>query len=136
MEVAKEAVKKGAAEGTVILADEQTTGRGRLGRIWLSSPKSSIAMSLILYPPLEWLPQINMATPLAVIRSIKKTTGIKAGIKWPNDVLIEGKKVCGTLIENALQGETVNWTIVGIGLNVNLDFTAFPEIAEIAKPLF
>ena len=134
METAKELVRKGAAEGAVIIAGTQTSGRGRIGRTWLS-PEGSLAMSVILKPSLDKLPQLIMIASLAVVRAIKQVTGIETQIKWPNDVLIKGKKVCGILIENEVNEGKVNFAIIGIGINVNFDPLAFPEIAEIATSL-
>ena len=134
MEAAKELAKKGTAEGTVVIADTQTAGRGRLSRAWLS-PEGSLAMSLILKPSLDNLPQLVMIASLAVVRAIKKVAGLKTQIKWPNDVLIKGKKVCGILMENEIKGERVNFAIIGIGINVNFDPSAFPEISDIATSL-
>jgi BirA family biotin operon repressor/biotin-[acetyl-CoA-carboxylase] ligase len=134
MKTAKELAKKGTAEGTVIIADTQTAGRGRLGRTWIS-PKGSLAMSLILKPSLDNLPQLVMIASLAVVRTIKKVTGLQAKIKWPNDVLIKDKKVCGILIENEVKGDKVSFAIIGIGINVNFDPLAFPKIADIATSL-
>jgi BirA family biotin operon repressor/biotin-[acetyl-CoA-carboxylase] ligase len=134
MKTAKELAKKGTAEGTVIIADAQTAGKGRMGRTWIS-PEGSLAMSLILKPYLDNLPQLVMIASLAVVRTIKKVTGLQAQIKWPNDVLIKGKKVCGILIENEVKGDKVNFAIIGIGINVNFDPLAFPKIADIATSL-
>ncbi len=135
MDVAKQAVREGAKEGVVVIAERQTAGRGRLGRAWLAPPESSILLSIILYPTLEQLPQLNMVASLAVAQSIGKVTELKPVIKWPNDVLIQGKKVCGILIESDVQGEAVNFAIVGIGINVNLDPSSLPEVSETASSL-
>ena len=134
MEAAKKMAKKGTAEGTAIIADTQTAGRGRLGRAWLS-PEGSLAMSLILKPSLDNLPQLVMIASLAVVRTIKKVAGLEAQIKWPNDILLKSKKVCGILIENEVKGDTVNFAIIGIGINVNFDPLAIPEISDIATSL-
>src|SRR4030042_1586531 len=134
METAKELVKKGAAEGTVVIAGRQTAGKGRIGRTWLS-PEGSLAMSVILKPPLENLPQLVMIASLAVVRAIKNVAGLDTRIKWPNDILINGKKVCGILIENEAKGGRGNFAIIGIGINVNFDPLAFPEITEIGTSL-
>ncbi|OGN91696.1 MAG: biotin--[acetyl-CoA-carboxylase] ligase [Chloroflexi bacterium RBG_13_48_17] len=134
MKTAKELAKKGTVEGTVIIADTQTAGKGRLGRTWVS-PEGSLAISIILNPSLNNLPQLVMIASLAVVRTIKKVAGIQAQIKWPNDVLIKGKKVCGILIENEVKGYKVNFAIIGIGINVNLDPLVFPKIADIATSL-
>jgi BirA family biotin operon repressor/biotin-[acetyl-CoA-carboxylase] ligase len=134
MDTARNAVKEGAAEGTVIIANIQTAGRGRLGRAWLS-PEGSLAMSLILKPSLDNLPQLIMIASLAVVKAIKKVAGLETQIKWPNDILIKGKKVCGILIENEVKGGKVDFAIIGIGINVNFNPPAFPEISEIATSL-
>ncbi|MFC2058878.1 biotin--[acetyl-CoA-carboxylase] ligase [Chloroflexota bacterium] len=134
MEMAKEAAGRGAHEGTIVLAEEQTAGRGRLGRSWLS-PQGGISLSIILRPNIKQLPQLIMVASLATSRSIEKTCGLKADIKWPNDILIRGRKVCGILVESAIRGQTVDWAIIGIGLNVNLNPADFPDIAAIATSL-
>ena len=125
---------KGASEGTVVIAGTQTAGRGRIGRTWLS-PKGSLAMSIMLKPTLDNLPQLIMIASLAVVRAIKQIADLETQIKWPNDVLIKGKKVCGILIENEVKGDKINFAIIGIGINVNFDPLAFPEIEEIATSL-
>jgi BirA family biotin operon repressor/biotin-[acetyl-CoA-carboxylase] ligase len=135
MDMAKQAIRDGAAEGTIVIADHQTAGRGRLGRQWLSPPDSNILLSIILHPNLKQLPRLTMVAALAVARSIEKLTGLEPAIKWPNDVLIDGKKVSGVLIESDVQGDTVNYAIVGIALNVNLDPSSIPEISETATSL-
>ena len=135
MDVAKQAVREGAEEGTIVIADHQTAGRGRFGRKWLEPPDSSILLSIILHPKLEELPRLGMAASLAVMRCIEKVTGLKPVIKWPNDIIIEGKKICGHLIESEIANETVQSAILGIGLNVNLDPSSIPEIAETATSL-
>lgn len=135
MDVAKQAVKEGAVEGTIVISDHQTAGRGRFGRNWWAPPDSSILLSIILHPRLEQLRHLNMAATLAVAQSIEKVTGLKPVIKWPNDVLIGGKKVSGILIESEIQEEGVNATVIGIGLNVNLEPSSNPEIAGTATSL-
>jgi len=134
MEVAKQEAEKGAAEGTVIIADEQTAGKGRLKRVWLS-PKGSIALSIILRPSVVYLPFLIMVSSLAVAHSIEAVTGLKSQLKWPNDVLVNGKKVAGILIENNVQGDIVNYAVIGIGVNVNLKLSDFPEILPTATSL-
>ena len=134
MGVARREAQQGAAEGTVIIADEQTAGRGRLGRVWLS-PRGSIALSIILYPSLSHLPSLIMLASLAVVHSIEAVTGLKSQTKWPNDVLVNGRKVCGILIESDVQGNAVNYAIIGIGINANLRLADFPEILPIATSL-
>jgi BirA family biotin operon repressor/biotin-[acetyl-CoA-carboxylase] ligase len=133
-DVAKQEAQKGAIEGTAVIAEEQTAGRGRIKRLWLS-PKGSIALSIILYPPLSYLPSLIMVASLAVVHSIARVTGLKSQIKWPNDVLINDQKVCGILIESEVRGRQVGFAIIGIGVNVNLNPSDFPEISPTATSL-
>jgi len=134
MEVARRQARRGAAWGTVVIAGEQTAGKGRLGRVWLS-PEGSLALSIILYPSLAYLPSLIMLAALAVVHSIEAVTGLKAQVKWPNDVLVNGRKVCGILIESDVQGDAVVYAIIGIGVNVNLRLSDFPEISSLATSL-
>ena len=134
MDIARRKVRQGVAEGTVIMADEQTAGRGRTKRLWLS-PRGSIALSIIFYPTMASLPYLVMLASLAAVRSIALVTGLEAQIKWPNDVLIDGKKVCGILIESSVQGNRVAYAIIGIGINVNFRLADFPEILPMATSL-
>ena len=124
----------GAAEGTAVVAGEQTGGRGRLGRDWLS-PEGNIALSVILYPDLAKLPSLIMLASLAVLHSIEAVAGLKAQISWPNDVLIGGRKVCGILVESDVRGGAVAYAVIGIGINVNLKISDFPEIPLSATSL-
>lgn len=135
MDMAKRMAREGMGEGTVIIAGEQTAGRGRLGRKWLSPPGSSISLSIILRPTLAQLPQLNMAACLATVQSIEKVTGLKPVIKWPNDVLLNGKKVSGILMENIFEGSELKAAILGIGINAKLDASLFDEISAIATSL-
>jgi BirA family biotin operon repressor/biotin-[acetyl-CoA-carboxylase] ligase len=135
MDSAKQAIGEGADEGTVVLADHQTAGRGRLDREWLSVPGGGILLSIILYPDIKILPRLTMAACLAVARSIEEVTGLQPAIKWPNDVLLEGRKVSGILSESDVSGESVNYAVVGIALNVNLDTSTMPDIADTATSL-
>ncbi len=135
MEVAKREAKRGVAEGTVVIADVQTAGKGRIKRIWLS-PSGNIALSIILYPSVAYLSSLVMLASLAVIYSIETVTGLKLQLKWPNDVLINGRKVCGILIESDVSGNKVDYAIIGIGINVNLRPADFPELSLIITSLF
>ncbi len=135
MDVARKAIANGATEGTVILADEQTSGRGRLGREWVSPPDSSLMLSIILYPKLAQLQRLTVVACIAIARCVEDVAYLETSIKWPNDVLIGGKKVSGVLIESDVAGDTVNYAIVGIALNINLDVESYPEIASIATSL-
>lgn len=135
MDAAKEEVRHNAPEGTAVLAEEQTKGRGRLKRSWVTPPGSCLAVTLVLYPDKKVLPYLIMVASLAVVESIEKTTGLKAQIKWPNDVLINGKKVCGILIENGFRGSNVAYAVIGIGINVNVNISNIAEISATATSL-
>ncbi len=131
-ETAKVLARRRAPEGTVILTDEQTSGKGRLGRTWTSPPGSSILLSAILRPPVSHLPKLTMMASLASARAVERSTGLDARIKWPNDVIVGGKKAGGILIEAELSGRRPRFAVVGIGLNVNFDVRTVPEIPETA----
>jgi BirA family biotin operon repressor/biotin-[acetyl-CoA-carboxylase] ligase len=133
-DIAKREARKGAREGTVVVAEEQTAGRGRLKRAWLS-PRGSVAISVILHPTPTQLPSLIMLASLAVVHCIEKVSGLKAQIKWPNDVLVNDKKVCGILIESDVRGSSVDYAVIGIGLNVNVNTADFPEITSTATSL-
>jgi BirA family biotin operon repressor/biotin-[acetyl-CoA-carboxylase] ligase len=133
-DVAKTRAQEGAKEGMVIVAEEQTAGRGRIKRRWLS-PRGGIALSIILYPPLDYLSSLIMVASLAVAGSIERVTGLKAQLKWPNDVLVNGKKVCGILVESDVRGNKVDYAVIGIGINANLKLSEFPQIAPMATSL-
>ncbi len=134
MDAAKKEAQWGAEAGTVILAGEQTAGRGRLKRTWLS-PEGGLAFSVILRPNFSYLPYMIMLASLAVAYGIRSLTGLKPQIKWPNDVLINYKKVCGILIENDIRKKDLKHTVIGIGINVNIQINQLPEIAPIATSI-
>lgn len=127
-DIAMEMVRKSdIQEGTVIITDEQSKGRGQRGNKWLTTPGKNITMSLILKPNFITVTNqyfLNMAISIAVNNTIKNYLDhLKCEIKWPNDVLVNRKKIAGILIENGLTGRNLEFSIVGIGLNVNqLDF--------------
>ncbi len=134
MDVARKAAKEGASEGTVIVAEEQTDGKARLGRTWINPP-GVVAVSVILRPEMSQLIRLTMVAALATSRCIEKATGLNTTIKWPNDILIRGRKVSGILSESTLRGQSVDWAVIGIGINVNFDPKDYPEIADIATSL-
>jgi BirA family biotin operon repressor/biotin-[acetyl-CoA-carboxylase] ligase len=134
MDAARREIKQGSKEGTVIIAGEQTGGRGRLKRAWFS-PRGNIALSIILYPDIASLPYLVMIASLAAAQSIESVTGVKTQLKWPNDILIDGKKVGGILIENEVKGDKVSSSIIGIGINVALNVADYTEIADTAASL-
>jgi BirA family biotin operon repressor/biotin-[acetyl-CoA-carboxylase] ligase len=122
-DAAKSLALQDAPEGTLVITDEQTAGKGRRGRSWLAPRGSSLLISLILYPALapNQVGRLTMASSLAVARAIEATTGLSVCFKWPNDILLGGKKAGGVLTETSVTGETLDYAVVGIGLNVNLD---------------
>ncbi len=127
MRVAAEKAAEGAPEGALIVADEQLGGRGRLGRNWHSPRGQGLYFSLLLRPPIppaQSMP-ITLACGLAVARGIGETCGRRCDLRWPNDVLLSGKKCAGVLVEMAAEGDRVSHVIVGVGVNVNQE--AFPS---------
>lgn len=125
--LAKELALKGAREGTVIVAETQTSGRGRLKRKW-RSPEGGLWISIILRPKAEpkHTPKLTLMASVAVVKTITQLFSLKAEIKWPNDVLINQKKVCGILTEATTKGNAVQFTILGIGINANFSLSSFP----------
>lgn len=125
MDVARELARQGAPEGTLVVAEEQTGGRGRRGRVWFS-PRGGLWFSLILRPPVSpaLTPSLPLYLSLAVAKAITAVVGTPAQLKWPNDILLEGKKAGGILVELSAEAEVVSVAVAGIGLNVNL--TSFP----------
>lgn len=127
-QIARELAKKYAVAGTVVLADRQTGGEGRLGRRWVSGD-GGLWFSVILKPSiqLENTPPITLMASVAIAEAIEKNTQLKPGIKWPNDIYINGRKVCGILTE-VVTGEDDSYSIiVGIGINVNITKEAFGQ---------
>jgi BirA family biotin operon repressor/biotin-[acetyl-CoA-carboxylase] ligase len=132
MDLARDAVQHGAVEGTLALTDAQTAGRGRLGRSWVAPPGANLLSTLVLYPPPTIMRQIAMITPLAIVDAVREVTGLSAAIKWPNDVVLEGKKLAGILIESSTTDDGTGFALVGAGINVNFDPRAVDEIRDIA----
>jgi len=112
----------GKPEGTCVVAEAQKTGKGRLNRVWFSPPGENLYLSVILKPPVHpaRVYPITFLSSLAVYDTIKRVTGIIPTLKWPNDVLINGKKVCGTLLEISTEADMVRFIVVGIGFNINM----------------
>ena len=135
MDVARREAEQAAAEGTVVVAQEQTAGRGRFGRSWVSRGGQDLTFSVLLYPSRTASAGIGIAASVAVMRAVRQVTDLSPSLKWPNDVLLAGKKVCGILIETALQEYEVRYAILGLGINVNSDPAADPEIAPVATSL-
>ncbi|PIY33789.1 MAG: biotin--[acetyl-CoA-carboxylase] ligase, partial [Candidatus Infernicultor aquiphilus] len=122
---------EGINEGTIIIAERQSAGKGRLGRRWFS-PLGGIWLSIILYPQLSpsYIPRITLMTAVAIVKAMERCAQIKAQIKWPNDILINEKKVGGILTEMSAELDMINWVVVGIGINVNVAHREFPEDIE------
>ncbi|MFD0694795.1 biotin--[acetyl-CoA-carboxylase] ligase [Paenibacillus sp. GCM10027628] len=127
--IAHQLVASGAPEGTLVLAETQTAGRGRMGRKWHSPAGKGIWMSLVLTPriPVYFMPQLTLLCAVALCRSIQKVVKVDIGIKWPNDLLIGGKKVSGILLESSGEDERLKYVIAGIGISANLKVEDYPE---------
>lgn len=126
--VAKSLANKGAVEGTMVIAEEQTMGRGRLGRQWLAPGGTSLLFSLIFRPNLEpaRVQGLTMICALGIRQAIRELTCLPAQLKWPNDIMLHGRKVGGILTEMSSTGQHLDYVIVGIGLNVNLQADLLP----------
>lgn len=127
-DLAKEMAAIGAKEGTVIIAETQTRGKGRLGRKW-ASPRGGIWLSTILRPKLSAkdIPKLTLTISLAVAKAINQLFNLKTEVKWPNDVLINARKVCGILTEANTRGDKTNFVVVGIGINANIELDSLPK---------
>lgn len=127
-EVAKKLAAEGGNEGTVVISETQTLGRGRLGREW-ASPKGGIWFSIILRPEADPkdASKLTFVAAVTVARVIREMFNLEAEIKWPNDVLIGGKKVCGILTETSTKGDVADFVVLGVGINANVSLDSFPE---------
>jgi BirA family transcriptional regulator, biotin operon repressor / biotin---[acetyl-CoA-carboxylase] ligase len=123
----------GAADGTVVVAESQTAGRGRRGRAWVDEPGASLLASIVLRPRLEpaRLPGLSLAAGVAVAEALIRTAGLAPRLKWPNDVLVDGRKIGGILLESRLGGATAGPVTVALGIGVNLGQRLFP--ADLAQ---
>jgi BirA family biotin operon repressor/biotin-[acetyl-CoA-carboxylase] ligase len=135
MDVARAEAETGAPDGTVVLAEEQTKGRGRFERAWVSPAGQNLYLTLIIRPSLDRLRSLSIVAPLAVALAVEDSTALSPRIKWPNDVLIIGRKLSGILVESEVIGQSVEYALVGVGVNVNFDIEQSPEIADIATSL-
>ena len=126
-DVAKALALRGINEGAVVVAETQTAGKGRFKRKWMS-PEDGLWFSVILKPnvPLTHAPKLTLLASVAVAETIHRLYGLRSEIKWPNDVLIDHKKVCGILTEGQVMGETPGFAVLGIGINANFNIAAFP----------
>jgi len=126
-EVAKRLAQEGAPEGTIVIAESQRSGRGRRGKKWLS-PSGGVWMTIILRPdiPPSKAPQLTLVTGVAVAETMDQECRLDVGIKWPNDILIGEKKVCGILTEASANPHGLEYVVVGIGIDLNVDVDNFP----------
>ena len=124
---AKKAAEDGAPEGLLVIGDEQTAGKGRSGRHWTTPRGTAIAMTILLRPKIaaDRIAMTTLVMGLAVTEAVRELYGVPAGIKWPNDVVIDGKKICGILTEMTTDMVSVSYIVVGTGINANVD--EFPE---------
>ena len=126
---AKKQANSGCAEGTIVLAEEQKGGRGRLARGWFSPAGKGIWLSMILRPPFNPYdaPKCTLMAAVAVTKAIREITQVQCGIKWPNDILYQGKKIVGILTEMSAEIDAINHVVIGMGINVNISQDDFPE---------
>ncbi|MEE0958819.1 MAG: biotin--[acetyl-CoA-carboxylase] ligase [Lachnospiraceae bacterium] len=132
----KKLAEEGAKHGTLVVAEKQTKGKGRRGRSWESPKGTGIWMTLLLRPDIEPYNSsgLTLVTAMAINKAVQEITGLDAKIKWPNDIVVNGKKVTGILTEMSAQPEMINYIVIGIGINVNTE--EFPEdIAKTASSL-
>lgn len=136
-DLAREFAERDEAEGLVVFANKQRAGRGRMGRQWLVPPGTSLQFSILLRPPLapQYAARLMPMAALAVVRALESELNLQPTLKWPNDVLLNGKKVCGILTESSIVGANLAYVVMGIGLNGNYAMRDFPELAPFATTL-
>jgi BirA family biotin operon repressor/biotin-[acetyl-CoA-carboxylase] ligase len=136
-DLAKERARQGASEGLLVIADEQSSGRGRRGRNWWAPAGSALLTSLLFRPPLPptQTQQLTMLCALAAADAVAETTSLGVGLKWPNDLVIGGRKLAGLLTESAFQGDQLDFAVVGLGLNFNTDLADAPQFLAPATSL-
>ncbi|MCG8606488.1 biotin--[acetyl-CoA-carboxylase] ligase [bacterium] len=135
---AKRLAQNGRAEGIIVLSDSQTMGRGRLGRSWYAPPGLALSFSLVLRPAtaLDRLGLIGLLCGVTLVQTLERLSNLTAELKWPNDVLINGKKVCGILVESEASEQKSKYALLGIGINVNQSGNDFSkEIRQTATSL-
>lgn len=133
----KQLAEEGALHGTLAVAETQVSGRGRRGRGWRSPMGESIYMSLICRPNFspERAPMLTLVMGISVAEAVERYTGLPAKIKWPNDVVVNGRKICGILteMEMGLETKEIQYLVIGVGINVNNGFTAMREMGDTEK---
>lgn len=127
--VAKKLAAEGCPEGAIVVAESQQGGKGRLSRGWFSPFAKGIWLSIVLRPPFspQDAPKCTLLAAVALNRAIRKVGRITCGIKWPNDILYQGKKMVGILTEMSAEMDAINYVVIGAGINVNVDQIDFPE---------
>jgi BirA family biotin operon repressor/biotin-[acetyl-CoA-carboxylase] ligase len=128
-DIARQMAVRGDPDGSAVMALNQTLGRGRAGHSWISPPGKNLALSVIFRPrvPPREAPLLGFAAAVAVAETVEQRSVPRAELKWPNDVMVQGKKIAGILSEAAIRGDTLDFAIVGIGLNVNSKEDDFPQ---------
>ena len=135
---AKKAAEESFKDGTVIIADEQTAGRGRLGRHWVSTKGKGIWMSILLKPEIQPVdaPKLTIVAALAIAKALQSCCQLEARIKWPNDIVVGSKKLCGILTEMSAEADEIKYVIIGIGINANLELDDFgSEVSNTATSI-
>jgi len=134
---AKELAKRGEAEGALVITEEQTGGKGRLGRQWHSPSGANLLFSVLFRPPfsIDRVFSLTMLTSVSLVDAIREATGLRALIKWPNDIYCNGKKTAGILTEFSADSRGIEYVVVGTGLNVNWDMRGRSELERIATSL-
>jgi BirA family transcriptional regulator, biotin operon repressor / biotin---[acetyl-CoA-carboxylase] ligase len=134
MDAAIDEIEKGAPSGTVVICERQTLGRGRLGREWIS-PEGGLYLSIIVYPRDNLVNYLTIITSLAVLDAVRETCGAEAKVKWPNDIVLGGKKLSGIIAQSGNAGDGRIYAVIGVGINANTDFTHTPSLSGIATSL-
>ena len=132
MDLAARLAKEGAPHGLVVVADEQTAGRGRHGREWVSAPGRDLLASILFRPRPAILPEMQFVAALAAVGVVRTTTGRPPSIKWPNDIRVDGKKVCGILLESH-EGNKGLAAVAGFGINLHTSTTNHPDLRPAAS---
>ena len=136
-DLAKQLAEEGAGHGEVVVAEAQTAGRGRRGRAWVSPPRKNLYLSAILRPdlPPQRAAELTLVASVAVCEAVRQA-GVAATIKWPNDVIVNGRKVAGILTEMAAEVDRVQWVVLGVGVNLNIAAEDLPDdLREIATSI-
>jgi BirA family transcriptional regulator, biotin operon repressor / biotin---[acetyl-CoA-carboxylase] ligase len=134
---AKAIAGQGIHDGALVITDYQTQGQGRLKRQWVSPPQKNLLLSVVFCPLVapSKIFQVTLFASVAICKSLNTLFKIKAGIKWPNDVYVNNRKICGVLTDVATDQKRVKWVVVGIGLNVNADPSFAPELDSLATSI-